>query len=118
MNWRTISVGLLLGISLTTGANPAEALNSQYGPNLSQDIQALNVSDDGGVIVAQRYDDRRDKRESNKNRKIKRVQTRQISRRVNNRRGREFKRVCTNKRIRVRGRIRVVQECRLVRFRR
>ncbi|MEM7554421.1 MAG: hypothetical protein AAF378_10040 [Cyanobacteria bacterium P01_A01_bin.84] len=96
MNLRVISAGLLLSTSLTTGALPAAALSSQYDlSNLHQNTQALNVSDDGGVFVAQRVKNRQ--------------------------RRRQVRKVCTNKRIRVKGRagrrvrIRVVRKCRLVR---
>ena len=91
MNLHKVSAGILLMVSLVTTALPASASPYRTSNNVRQRNKVVNVE----------Y------------RNVDNVQRRGQNQRRNNKD--QFKKVCTTKRIRVRGRVRKVEECKLVR---
>lgn len=84
MNLQKVSAGILLMVSLATTALPASASPYRTSNNVPQRNKVVNVVEYRNVNA---------------------------KRRVNQD---QFKKVCTTKRIRVRGRVKTVQECKLV----
>lgn len=93
MNWNKVSAGILVMVSLAATALPASASPYRTSNNAPQRNKVVNVVEYRNVGNVQRRG--------------------QNQRRVNRN---QFKKVCTTKRIRVRGRVRTVQECKLVRL--
>ena len=91
MNWNQVSTGILVMASFATTALPVSASPYRTSNNDYQRNKVVEVVD---INVNLRGQDRR---------------------RVNKK---KFKEVCTKKRTRVRGRVRTVKECKLVRVRR
>ncbi|MEO1376782.1 MAG: hypothetical protein AAFW70_21305 [Cyanobacteria bacterium J06635_10] len=91
MNWNQVSTGILVMASLVTTALPVSASPYRTYNNDYRRNEVVKVVD---INVNLRGQNRR---------------------RVNKK---KFKEVCTKKRIRVRGRVRTIKECKLVRVRR
>ncbi len=91
MNWDKVSTGILIMVSLATTALPVSASpyhSSDNGYGRNKVVDVVDVNVNLGGQKKQRV---------NKN---------------------DFKEVCVNKRVRVRGGVRTVRECKLVRVRR
>ena len=91
MNWNKVSTGILVMVSLATTALPVSANPHRTSNNGYGRNKVVDVVDVNVNLRGQQ------KPRVNKN---------------------DFKEVCVNKRVRVRGRVRTVQECKLVRVRR
>lgn len=91
MNWNKVSAGILVMASLITTALPVSASPYRSSNNIPQRNKVVHVAD---INIQLRSPNKR---------------------RVNKK---EFKKVCVNKRVRARGRVRTVRECKLVRVRR
>ncbi|MGB3639927.1 MAG: hypothetical protein WBA39_20480 [Rivularia sp. (in: cyanobacteria)] len=85
MNLNKVSAGILVMVSLAITALPASASPYRTSNNIGQRNKVVNVVKSRNVVNVQRR--------NNQN---------------------QFKKVCTTKRVRVRGRIRNVQQCKLV----